>query len=416
MYEAHYGFDQKPFSIVPNPEMLFLSKNHENALTYLEYGLTEKAGFILLTGEVGAGKTTLIRYLLNKIDTQMDAAVIFNTNFSSDQLIMRILSEFEIDCQAFGKERHLEMLFRFLIDRYAKGRHVLLIIDEAQNLCNDALEDIRMLSNLQTDDQILLQIILVGQPELKHRLHSPAFRQLAQRIAVNYHITSLDEEQTQHYVRYRIQKAGGDPDLFEPEAIAEVYKYSGGIPRTINLLCNTAHVYGFSDNRQRIDAAIVAKVVADQVCISAGIERSSEGDSVEGSAEGGKAGEGEPAGRGVKRVVSGSGGPGIMERLHWLETSLAELKQRHETFAAEVRNELLSKYQMLLFEEQHRLDDLIARVAGMVPLNLPDEENCQAAPHDHLSAGQTGRFKPGTKFSHVMKMARARVGQDPNEE
>ena len=218
MCESHFGLTAKPFSMVPNPEILFLSKNHENALTYLEYGLSEKVGFILLTGEIGAGKTTLIRHMLNKMESQIDIAVIFNTSFTSDQMFRRILSEFEIPCDTTDKERHLQLLYQFLIDRYAQGRHMLLIVDEAQNLSDAALEDIRMLSNLQTDDRILLQIMLVGQPELKNRLNMPAFRQLAQRIAVSYHITPLDEVQTRHYIGYRIDKAGGEPDLFTPEA------------------------------------------------------------------------------------------------------------------------------------------------------------------------------------------------------
>ena len=312
MYESHYGLTAKPFSIVPNPEILFLSKNHENALTYLEYGLSEKVGFILLTGEIGAGKTTLIRHMLNKIESQMDIAVIFNTNFSSDQLLRRILSEFEITSDTTEKERHLELLYQFLIDRYARGRHVLLIIDEAQNLTDGALEDIRMLSNLQTDDRILLQIMLVGQPEFKDRLNMPDFRQLAQRIAVNYHITPLDVDQTRHYIEYRIRKAGGAPDLFMPGAIKKIYKHSGGIPRTINLMCDTALVYGFSDNLKCIDVAVIEKVIKDKVCISVSEEK--------------------PVGRTIKSAVSGSAGPGIMERIHSLEESLAELKQQHEKF------------------------------------------------------------------------------------
>ena len=185
----------------------------------------------------------------------------------------------------------------------------------------DALEDIRMLSNLQTDDRILLQIMLVGQPELKSRLNMPAFRQLAQRIAVNYHITPLDEVQTRHYIGYRIQKAGGEPDLFMPEAVEKIYAHSGGIPRSINLMCDTALVYGFADSLERIDAAVVEKVIKDKVCMSVG--------------------EGTSVGRNLKGGDSGNLGKRIMDRIHSLEESLAELKQQQDHFKNEVQNDLL---------------------------------------------------------------------------
>lgn len=388
MYESHYGLTSKPFSIVPNPDMLFLSKNHENALTYLEYGLSEKVGFILLTGEIGAGKTTLIRHILNKIESKMDIAVIFNTNFSSDQLLRRILSEFEITSDTTDKEQHLELLYHFLIERYAQGRHVLLIIDEAQNLSDKALEDIRMLSNLQTDDRVLLQIMLVGQPELKNRLNTPDLKQLAQRIAVNYHITPLDEDQTYHYIGYRIQKAGGTPDLFTPEAIKEVYKHSGGIPRTINLMCDTALVYGFADGRQHIDVAVIGKVIKDKVCMSVSEEPS--------------------VGRTIKKAVSGGAGPGIMERIHWLEESVAELKRQHEKFATQVNNDLLLKYQQLLTTEQKRFDQLMAKFTSLTQTDQPQVVIAKGKDDEKESKGRARRFEGGTKFAHLLKMAEAK--------
>lgn len=388
MYESHFGLTAKPFSMVPNPEILFLSKNHENALTYLEYGLSEKVGFILLTGEIGAGKTTLIRYMLNKMESQIDIAVIFNTNFTSDQMFRRILSEFEVPCDTTDKERHLQLLYQFLIDRYAQGRHVLLIVDEAQNLSDDALEDIRMLSNLQTDDRILLQIMLVGQPELKSRLDMPDFRQLAQRIAVNYHITPLDEEQTRHYIGYRIHKAGGEPDLFAPEAINMIFAHSGGIPRSINLMCDTALVYGFADNLERIDTAVIEKVVKDQVCMSVS--------------------NGKPVGRKIKGVVSGSGGPGIMERIYSLEESLFELKQQHDNFTQRVQNDLLLKYQQMLVREQQRFDQLMGEYTRVLQMNQAKKTTPGEKKDRIVSDGKIRKGEVRTKYAQLLKMEEAK--------
>ncbi|MFO7716461.1 ExeA family protein [Desulfosarcina sp.] len=390
MYESHYGLTAKPFSIVPNPEILFLSKNHANALTYLEYGLSEKVGFILLTGEIGAGKTTLIRCMLNKIESQMDVAVIFNTNFTADQMLRRILSEFDIPCDTTDKERHLQLLYQFLIDRYAMGNHVLLIVDEAQNLSDDALEDIRMLSNLQTDDQILLQIMLVGQPELKNRLNLPEFRQLAQRIAVNYHITPLDADQTRDYIGYRIQKAGGKPDLFAPEAVQRIHRHSGGIPRSINLMCDTALVYGFADNLQHIELAVVEKVIKDRVCMPVGEEK--------------------PAGRKkTKGMVSGGGaGPGIMERIHSLEESLAELKQQHEKFTEKVQNDLLLKYQQLLVTEQQRFDRLMAKFSQTLQQDQPQDAIMSEKEDGKGLDGQARKRDVKTKYAQLLMMEEAK--------
>lgn len=397
MYESHFGLTAKPFSIVPNPRILFLSKNHANALTYLEYGLSEKMGFILLTGEIGAGKTTLIRHMLNKMDSQIDIAVIFNTNFSTDQLFRRILSEFEIPCETSEKEKHLELLYQYLIDRYAQGRHALLIIDEAQNLSDGTLEDIRMLSNLQTDDRTLLQIMLVGQPELKDRLNMPDLRQLAQRIAVNYHITPLDEDQTRQYIAYRIQLAGGSPALFAPEAIKGIYKHSGGIPRTINLICDTALVYGFADELKRIDVAVIEKVIADKVCMSVSEEK--------------------PVGRRIKGEVSPSAGPGVQERIHWLEMSIAELKRKHENFIHKVQSDLILKYQQLLNTEQKRFDQLMANYTHLLQTNQPQkvikkEKDARKGPE-----GQpTKKIEGGTKYANLLKMVESKKALEKEKE
>ena len=263
MYEEFYGFTEKPFKITPNPDYLYMSPKHKNALTILRYGLTENVGFILLTGEIGAGKTTLINYILKQIESDMEVAVLFNTNVNSEELLEMILRAFELEPVEGSKTQTLEVLNKFLIDQYANHRRSLLIIDEAQNLSKEALEEVRILSNLQSSDQILLQIMLVGQPELKMRLKDPGFVQFAQRIAVNYHLEALTHIETIAYIYHRLGKAGGKLKLFSAEAIDLIFKSSGGVPRTINLLCDSALVYGYADEVKTIGAGIINNVIKE---------------------------------------------------------------------------------------------------------------------------------------------------------
>ena len=264
MYELYYGLKEKPFQVVPNPDYLYFSSKHENALTYLEYGIREGAGFILLTGGIGTGKTTLIRYILNIIEAETEVAVIFNTNVTSEQLIELVLRELEIEPVANNKTKNIDMLYHCLIEKYAQKKKVLLIIDEAQNLQHEVLEEVRMLSNLQTDDNLLLQIMLAGQPELKIKLHRPSLAQLTQRIAVNYHLESLTRKETAEYISSRLKMAGGRAEIFTDFAIDKIYSFTKGIPRSINLLCDTALVYGFAGDVKIINNAIIDQVIEDK--------------------------------------------------------------------------------------------------------------------------------------------------------
>lgn len=266
MYEQFYGFKEKPFQIVPSPNYLYKSETHQNALTYLEYGLSEHVGFILLTGEVGSGKTTLIQYIIAQLGNQTVPGVIFSTQVSASEMLRLILSQFELKPTA-DKAQNLETLNEFLIKTYASRKQALLIIDEAQNLTPEALEEVRMLSNLQSADHTLLQVMLVGQPELNIKLSDPSLRQVAQRIAVRYHLTGLNRKDTGRYIAYRLEQTGGKPDLFTEEAIDLIYRISSGIPRSINIACQAALVYGFADEAERISQDIVEQIMGDKLGI-----------------------------------------------------------------------------------------------------------------------------------------------------
>jgi general secretion pathway protein A len=265
MYTKFFNLKEKPFNLVPNPNYLYSSSRHENALSFLEYGLAEKIGFVMLTGEIGIGKTTLIRHLLNKVDADIDVGVVFNTNVVSNDLIYLILNEFDIPYEdGINKARALDIFYRFLIEKYAAGRNVLLIIDEAQNLSHEVLEEIRMLSNLQTDEDLLIQIMIVGQPNLRIMIEDPKLEQFAQRISVSYHLTAMDKEETQAYIVHRITRAGGDPCLFPSNVVEKIYEIAGGIPRTINLLCDAVLVYAYADDSHAITMDQLDQVVEDK--------------------------------------------------------------------------------------------------------------------------------------------------------
>jgi type II secretory pathway predicted ATPase ExeA len=264
MYKNFFGLKENPFEITPNPDYLYLSPNHENALIFLEYGLMKNVGFILLTGEVGAGKTTLVRYLTSQFKTEKEIAVIFNTNVTPDEFLCLTLKSFKLEPLDGNRIKNLDILEQFLIDRQSKNKQVLLIIDEAQNLSDAALEEVRMLSNLQSHDQSLMQIMLVGQPELKDRLLKSGHNPFAQRIAVNFFLPGLTEKETESYIFHRLKKAGGNPDIFSPKAIEMIFQASKGIPRTINLLSDAALAYGFGFELKTIDISVIEQVIKDK--------------------------------------------------------------------------------------------------------------------------------------------------------
>ena len=264
MYEKHFSFKHKPFELVPNPDFLFLSSTHKKALTYLDYGIQEKIGFILLTGEIGSGKTTIIRNLIKNLNASVRLSRINNTKVSSEQLISMINEDFGLEVEGKNKTKLLSDLNEFLIDQYSKKFQPILLIDEAQNLSPDLLEEIRLLSNLETDRAKLLQIMLVGQTELKKTLMLPELMQLRQRININYHITPLTIDETVKYIRHRLTIAG-NPDAmrFQGDMPGLIYRFSGGIPRLINILCDFALLTAFTEGKKEVNADIIREVAHD---------------------------------------------------------------------------------------------------------------------------------------------------------
>jgi general secretion pathway protein A len=266
MYESFYGLREKPFTTIPDPDFFYMSPKHEMALTYLEYGLTSQAGFMVLTGEVGSGKTTLLNYLIRKTDTRVtNVALIFNTNIQPVDLLENMLREWDIECRGMNRAQLYESLNTFLLQEYTRQHRVLLIIDEAQNLPFETLEEIRMLSNLNDEKVPLLHIILSGQPNLKERLNTPRLEQLRQRVTVHYHLEPLDRQETADYLQTRLQVAQArDVHIFSEDAVDALFACSRGIPRVINLICDLALVYGYAEQTLPVGRAIIDMVAADR--------------------------------------------------------------------------------------------------------------------------------------------------------
>lgn len=264
MYESFFNLISKPFDLLPNPEFLFPSKSHKRALTYLDYGIRERTGFILLTGEIGSGKTTIIRDLINKRHERVILSKIFNTRVDFDQLIAMVNDDFNIPIEGKDKIALLRDLNDFLIDQYARGNKPTLIIDEAQNLTPNILEEIRMLSNLETDDAKLLQIILVGQPELRKTLAMPGLLQLRQRISISCHVHPLSRPEVEEYILHRLEVAGNREAVrFSGEAIDIIFTYSRGIPRLINIICDFLMLSAFAEETTDIDKELVQDIIGD---------------------------------------------------------------------------------------------------------------------------------------------------------
>ena len=257
MYQSYFGLAEEPFSIAPDPRYLYLSKRHQEALAHLLYGVNAGGGFVLLTGEVGAGKTTVCRCFLEQIPASCDVAYIFNPKLTVAELLSTICAEFGIACPAGNTsiKVYIDCINAHLLDAHAKGRHTVLIIDEAQNLSADVLEQLRLLTNLETNRHKLLQIVLLGQPELAEMVSQPELRQLAQRIIARYHLGPLDKPEVAAYVQHRLEVAGAKRQLFPAALMSPLYRLSRGIPRVINVLCDRALLGAYSQSKERVDRA-----------------------------------------------------------------------------------------------------------------------------------------------------------------
>ena len=264
MYERFYQLRERPFALSPDPEYLYPSRVHQEALDYLRYGLETQAGFIVITGEIGSGKTTLLQTLLRTLDNQTTVGRIVNTMLEPRELLETIMIDFGLDPSGRSKPLLLRDLSQFLVDQRLAGRLVLLVIDEAQNLGPGALEELRMLSNLETEKSKLLQIVLVGQPNLREKLAAPELEQLRQRITVSNHLPPLDADETGRYINHRLRRAAlGAPIEFPRDATDLIHARSRGVPRLINVVCDAALVFGYAEERRIFDGAMIREVLAE---------------------------------------------------------------------------------------------------------------------------------------------------------
>ena len=266
MYEKYYGFNDKPFNLTPDSKFFYASAKHEEALNCLLLAISERNGFVVITGEIGSGKTTVCRTLLNKLDPTTKVALVLNTHLGKKELLTTILEDLSIEYRSTSKTHLISALNKYLLQQASSDINVVLIIDEAQNLTPSVIEEIRMLSNLETEREKLIQIILMGQPELKKKLAMPKLEQFRQRVDFHYHLDPLTKEEAKEYIKHRLKKAGNnEANIFTDDAIEEVYKCSKGVPRLINLICHNALISGLVKEARSINEDIVLEAIKESV-------------------------------------------------------------------------------------------------------------------------------------------------------
>lgn len=271
LYTAHFGLTTRPFSLVPDPDFLFWSAAHTRAFTMLEYGILTRAPITLITGEVGAGKTTLLHYLLRSVGTDVRIGLVANANGGRGELLRWVLLALSQPTEPNANYVDLFGQFQsYLISEYAAGRRVVLIFDEAQNLSRESLEELRMFTNINTGKDELLQLVLVGQPELRDIIHRPDLTQFAQRVAASFHLSAMDLRGVRDYIQHRLMLAGAQYSIFSPSAMSAIYDATGGVPRLVNQLCDLSLVYTFTKDQHRVQRLTVQQVLDDGVFFAGG--------------------------------------------------------------------------------------------------------------------------------------------------
>ena len=387
MYEAFFNFRRKPFELVPDPDFMYLSRSHKKALTFLDYGIRERAGFLLLTGDVGSGKTTLIRDLLSKKYERVVLAKVFNTRVTSEQLLSMINDDFGLPVAGKDKVTLIRDLNEFLLEQFAAGNHPILIIDEAQNLQSDLLEEVRLLSNLESSHNKLLQIVMVGQPELRETMAGPGLMQLRQRISVNCHLKALSFEETHEYILHRMHVAGNMNAAEFPEQVVElIFQFSRGIPRLVNIICDFLLLAAFADEVRTISPEMASEVLDDL-----DFERTYWGDDASHPREG----------------EGGGGVPHDEHTLHWLEQRLLAIEDQLSVQVPKTLQSVCDTLNQIKGEfvaqvgrndenvaERQRVDEVSIALEGLV---LSNEQNRPA------SAGLARRFMDGVTNLSVKK-------------
>ncbi len=422
MYERFYDLRERPFALSPDPDYLYPSRVHREALDYLRYGLETHAGFVAITGEIGSGKTTLLQTLLRGLDTETTVGRIVNTMLEPRELLETIMIDFGLDPGGRSKPLLLRDLAQYLVDQRLAGRLVLLVIDEAQNLSLGALEELRMLSNLETEKSKLLQILLVGQPNLREKLASPELEQLRQRITVSYHLAPLDADETARYINHRLRRASiGAPIEFPREATDVIHARSRGIPRVINVVCDAALVFGYAEERRQVNLPLIREVLVELettgVLPSPG--RASAGPAPRPvAAEPAVAGKTVPTASVADEPIGDR--PAAGERnVEGLEGRVAQIDRREQALRqrerelADQRRVLAEEYRLLRVQHPAALvpaDRVPADRAPVVRLDVPPSARPVGMPADRMPAA---RFEPAKQDTAWARFKRFILGPPP---